>query len=78
MLPYQECKNIALESAKEYGISIDKAYSIGKDYVFEDSKEEHIGILPIVVSNKDGKCSGLWAYINRYNMSMDDMQEIDF
>ena len=78
MLSYQQCKNIAVEALKEYGIEIDKAYSIGKDYVFEDSKEEHMGILPIVVSSKDGKCIGLWAYLNRYDMSMDDMRDIDF
>lgn len=78
MLSYEECKKTALKKAEECGIELDTAYSIGQDFVFESSKEEYIGILPVVVSSKDGQCMGLWPYLNQRDMSMDDMEKIDF
>lgn len=78
MLSYEECKKAAVKKAEEHGIELDTAYSIGQDFVFESSKEECIGILPVVVSRKDGQCMGLWPYLNQHDMSMDDMQKVDF
>lgn len=80
MLSYEECKKAALKKAEECGIELDAAYSIGQDFVFvfESSKEEYISILPVVVSSKNGECMGLWPYLNQHDMSMDDMEKIDF
>ena len=78
MLSYEECKKAAMEKAKEYNIALDTAYSIGRDFAFESKKKECVGILPVVVSRKSGKTYGLWPYLNKFNLSMDDMKEIDF
>ncbi len=73
---YAECKEIAENKVKIFNATIGKAYKLGDDYVF-DSSEEYIGIFPVVVSSKDGKCTGLWQYLNENDMTMDDMQEVE-
>lgn len=78
MLSYEDCKKIAIKDAEGYNTTIDKAYTIGKDYAFENSKEELMGILPVVVLRETGDCTGLWAYLNKEDLTMDDMQEIEF
>ncbi len=78
MLTYSECKEIALSKAQEFGIELDKAYILGKGFVFESSKEECVGLFPIVVKKSDGECTGLWSYINKNNLSMDNMRECAF
>lgn len=72
---YAECKEIAENKAKAFNATIDKAGKLGDDYVF-DSSEEYIGIFPVVVRSKGGKCTGLWQYLNENDMTMDDMQEV--
>ena len=78
MLSYAECKKIAEDKAREHDIELDTAYSLGADFVFESSKEKCIGILPVVVSSDNGKTFGLWPYLNSFDKSMDDMEQIDF
>lgn len=78
MLSYEDCKNIAKKDCDGFGATINKAFSIGKDYVFDNSEVEYMGILPIVVSSETGDCFGLWAYLNKEDLTMDDMQEIEF
>lgn len=75
MLSYDECKEKAVSKAEEYGAVIDKAYSIGDAYVFDDSEHECVGVLPLVVDPSTGNTEGIWNYINRNNMTMDDMVE---
>lgn len=77
MLTYSECKSIAQGKALTVNAIIDKAYSLGGNYVF-DTKEEYIGIFPIVVDTANGNIYRLWQFLNEYDMSMDDMQEVDF
>ena len=78
MLGYEECKEIAQRRADEHKISIDKAYDIGNDYVFDNSADEAIGILPMVVNADNGEIKGLWLYLNDNDMTMDDMIEREF
>jgi len=74
MFSYEECKEIAQTRAEKYNVTINKAYSLGEDYVF-DSEVECDGIFPVVVKTEDGSCVGLWRYVNENDMSMDDMIE---
>lgn len=78
MLNYGECKVKAEERAAAFNATIDKAYKIGSDYVFENSKEEYIGVLPLVVDTETGAIKGLWQYLLDKDMTMDDMTEIEF
>ena len=55
-----------------YDTSIDKAYLINGDYAF-DTKEEFIGIFPVVIRKKNGDMFGLWEYLNKVDLTMDDM-----
>lgn len=78
MKSYEECRDIATERAEAFGASINKAYQLGNDYVFENADEEFIGVLPMVVSTETGDTSGLWQYLLDKDLTMDDMTEIDF
>ena len=73
MLDYGKCKKIAENYAKNRGVKIDSASKIGEDYVFDNSKEKYIGILPFVVNAENGECGSLWHYLNNKDMTMDDM-----
>ena len=75
MLTYEECKRIAVNRAKGYDLTINKAYKLNGAYVF-DSNVELMGILPIVVDT-EGNTKGIWAYINEHDLTMDDMEEIE-
>lgn len=74
MLTYEECKNIAIEKAKSYNVSITKVYNIGNDFVF-DTDVKFEGVFPVVVSSENGNTKGLWIYINEKDLSMYDMEE---
>lgn len=76
MLNYNDCRMIAEDHAKYFNATIDKAYRIGTDYAFDNSKEKFAGGIPFVVSAENGKCEGLWSYLNENDMSMDEMEEI--
>lgn len=76
MLSFDECKAIADNRAQEYGAEIAKAYSIGNDFAF-DTDEQFIGVFPLVVESKTGKACGMWEYLVKHNLTMDDMQECD-
>ena len=77
MKTYEECKEIAIERAKAFNAQIDKAYKLGDSFVFDNSEEEYIGVLPMVVEAESGAIKGLWVYLNEKDLSMDDMTEID-
>lgn len=76
MLNYDNCKQIAIKKAESYNTSIDKAYLINGDYAF-DTKEEFIGIFPVVIRKKNGDMFGLWEYLNKSDLTMDDMRAIN-
>lgn len=78
MMNYEECKAIAENRAKSYDININAAYQLGENYVFDNTEEEYIGVLPMVVDVNTGEIKGLWRYLNEVNLTMDDMQEIEF
>ena len=77
MLNYEECRERAINKANRYNTVIDKAYKLGESYVFDNSKEEFVGVLPVVVNPNNGEVSGLWNYLNEADLTMDDMQEIE-
>lgn len=72
MLNYDNCKQIAIKKAESYGATLEKAYLINGDYAF-DTKEEFIGIFPVVIRKKNGDMFGLWEYLNKSDLTMDDM-----
>lgn len=78
MMNYEECKAIAENRAKSYDINLNAAYQLGGNYVFDNTEEEYIGVLPMVVDVNTGEIKGLWRYLNEVNLTMDDMQEIEF
>ena len=75
---YRECKEIALKKAERVNATIDKAYSIGPDYVFDSSTDEFAGVIPVVVIAETGQCEGLWQYLIDNDLTMDDMTEVEF
>lgn len=75
MLTYEKCKEIASNRAADYGTEITKSYTIGSDFVF-DADEQYPGVFPFVVCADSGEISGLWPYLIKKDMTMDDMQEI--
>ena len=77
MKNYEECKEIALERAKDFNVTIDKAYKLGNGFVFDNSQEEFIGILPMVIDTSSGVAVDLWLYLNQTGLTMDDMTEIE-
>ena len=76
MLTREECKAIALEKLDGYGIELDKVSTLKNAFVFENSKEEYMGILPIVVDTETGETSGLWHYLGKHDLTMDDIEEV--
>lgn len=78
MKTYEECKEIAVERASAFDVAVDKAYKLGENYVFDSSTTQCVGVLPMVVDTENGNICGLWHYLNKAELSMDDMQEIEF
>ena len=78
MLNYEESKAIAEERAKAFDAIVDKAFKLGDNYVFDSSKEEYAGVIPFVVDVNSGEIKDLWNYLNEADLTMDDMQEIEF
>lgn len=76
MLTFDECKVIAERHAQEYGTKIEKAYKIGNGFAF-DTPEQFTGVFPFVVDAETETSSGLWEYLVKNNLSMDDMQECE-
>ena len=78
MLSYEECKKIALEYAEYHNVVLDKAYSLGNGFIFDDSKNEYEGPFPVVVDAITGDIYGLWRYLNEKNLYLDNMKEHEF
>ena len=78
MLSYEECKAIAEEMVKGHNATLDKAYKLDDDYVFDNSEVTFEGLYPIVVCAEDGKCWGLWRYIKTFKKNTVKMIEIEF
>ena len=76
MKNYQECKEIAEGRLNASNITVNMAYRLGEDFVFDNKDEEYIGKLPVVVRSCNGECWSLWHYLNEFDMYMDDMVEI--
>ena len=74
LLCYEECKAIAEENAYVNNTTLSKAYEIDGAYVF-DSVEERLGVFLMAINRKSGNRIGLWHYINKHGLSMDDMVE---
>lgn len=74
MLNYEECKAIAMNRASNYGVTVTKAYTLKEAYVF-DTKEECDGIMPVVINPETEEVSGIWNYLNKYDLTMGDMVE---
>ena len=77
MLSYEECKDIAVQIASGHDAKLAKAYQIRNDYVFE-AAGEWVGVFPVVVFAENGDTMGLWHYLNRFDLTWDDMVEITF
>lgn len=75
MLNFDECKAIAEKRAEEYGTEIAKSYEIGNDFVF-DVSEQFTGVFPVVIDAETGDIFGLWEYLVKCNLTMDDMRDI--
>ena len=78
MMSYDECKTLAEERAKERTLEINRAYKLGFGFVFDNKDIESVGTFPLVVDRKSGELSGLWAYLEKNKLSMDDMKEIKY
>ena len=75
MLSYEECKKIAEERARNYNATLVKAYRIRNDFVFE-AEGNWAGVFPVVLFAETGDTMGLWLYLNKYDLMMDDTVEI--
>lgn len=76
MFDFDACKGIAEKKAEEYNASIDTAYKIGNDYAFDNTSEKWTGVFPFIVETATGAICGLWEYLIRNDMTMDDLQEM--
>ena len=54
MVHYEEAKNIALELLGEMAVHIDEAFETEDAYIFNDSKHDYVGWIPIVIGKRDG------------------------
>lgn len=54
MVSYEEAKKIALEILGDMAVHIDEAFETEDDYIFNDSKHEYVGWIPIVIGKSDG------------------------
>ena len=76
-MTYAVCKEIAEAQAARINTTIDTAYSIKNDFVFDNSQGKFAGVLPVVVISETGETMGLWKYLLDFDLFMDDMKEID-
>ena len=74
MLSYEECKSIAAQIASGHDAKLVKAYQIRNDYVFE-AAGEWAGVFPVVVFSENGDTMGLWQYLERFDLTWDDLVE---
>ena len=54
MVSYEEAKKIALEILGDMAVHIDEAFETEDAYIFNDSKHEYVGWIPIVIGKSDG------------------------
>lgn len=54
MVSYEEAKKIALEILGDMAVHIDEAFETEDAYIFNDSKHEYAGWIPIVIGKSDG------------------------
>lgn len=54
MVSYEEAKKIALEILGDMAVHIDEAFETEDAYIFNDSKHEYAGWIPIVIGESDG------------------------
>ena len=54
MVNYEEAKKIALEILGDMAVHIDEAFETEDAYIFNDSKHEYVGWIPIVIAKSDG------------------------
>lgn len=54
MVSYEEAKKIALELLGDMAVYIDEAFETEDAYIFNDSKHEYVGWIPIVIAKSDG------------------------
>lgn len=52
MVNYEEAKKIALEILGDMAVHIDEAFETEDAYIFNDSKHEYVGWIPIVIGKK--------------------------
>lgn len=80
MLNYNECKAIAVETAEERGIPINKAGELLDAYVFDSTDKRFVANLPIAVDRNSGTVTSLWLYLQDKdpNITFDDVVERQF
>lgn len=54
MVTYEEAKKKALELLGDMAVHIDEAFETEDAYIFNDSKHEYVGWIPIVIGKSDG------------------------
>lgn len=54
MVNYEEAKKITLEILGDMAVHIDEAFETEDAYIFNDSKHEYVGWIPIVIGKSDG------------------------
>ena len=54
MLSCEEAKKIALELLGDMAVHIDEAFETEDAYIFNDSKHDYVGWIPIVIGKSDG------------------------
>lgn len=54
MLSCEEAKKIALGVLGDMAVHIDEAFETEDAYIFNDSKHEYVGWIPIVIGKSDG------------------------
>lgn len=54
MVSYEEAKKKALELLGDMAVHIDEAFETEDAYIFNDSKHEYVGWIPIVIGKSDG------------------------
>lgn len=78
MITYEEAKEIAVEIAGQIGATLDVAKEWPQAYVFDDSKHQYAGWIPMVIQKSDGGKYGYWHYMNEHNLKSDDLKDIPF
>lgn len=78
MKSYEECKEIAKKYVEDTVCTINSAYELPDAYVFDNSSEIYAGIVPFAVIKETGKVKDVWGYLEESNLTMDDMEEIEY